>query len=184
MITTHKVLSASEEDSLRRVLTRTLEIDRDRRNALMFTILLETGCRVGELLLLRVKDLNPETETLFITALKGSNDRELPIKSKLAKALRKHLMLRFNKEFFRDIDPNERIFDITYERVYQLWAFYTPNSKKVIHSLRHTFAVGFYSKSKDLKALQMALGHRNIINTMVYLDFFYSQDALRKIMLA
>ena len=34
-----------------------------------------------------------------------------------------------------------------------------------------------------LDLLQIALGHRNITNTMIYADFVYSQDEMRKLIL-
>ncbi|HMN69805.1 MAG TPA: hypothetical protein PKC28_14775 [Bdellovibrionales bacterium] len=40
-----------------------------------------------------------------------------------------------------------------------------------------------YKKSKDLRLVQVALGHRNITNTMVYADYVYSQQELRKLIL-
>ncbi|CAM5999402.1 unnamed protein product [Sphagnum balticum] len=38
-------------------------------------------------------------------------------------------------------------------------------------------------KTKDLRLVQVALGHRNITNTMVYADYIYSQQELRKLIL-
>jgi integrase/recombinase XerC len=54
---------------------------------------------------------------------------------------------------------------------------------KKFHSLRHTFAIELYQKTKDLRLVQVALGHRNITNTMIYADYVYSQQELRKLIL-
>ena len=37
-----------------------------------------------------------------------------------------------------------------------------------VHSLRHTFAVEFYQKTKDIVVLQRLLGHSDIKATMIY----------------
>jgi integrase/recombinase XerC len=54
---------------------------------------------------------------------------------------------------------------------------------KKLHGLRHTFAIRLYKKTKDIRLVQVALGHRNITNTMVYADYAYSQQELRKLIL-
>jgi integrase/recombinase XerC len=67
-------------------------------------------------------------------------------------------------------------------RLYQIWQFYRPVPKK-FHALRHTFAIELYQKTKDLRLVQVALGHRNITNTMIYADYIYSQQELKKLIL-
>jgi len=74
------------------------------------------------------------------------------------------------------------LFPISYHRLYQIWHQYRPVAKK-FHSLRHTFAIRLYRKTKDLRLVQVALGHRNITNTMIYADYIYSQQELRKLIL-
>jgi integrase/recombinase XerC len=46
-----------------------------------------------------------------------------------------------------------------------------PNKSKGVHSLRHSFAINLYKKSRDVRFVQVCMGHRNINNTMVYADF-------------
>ena len=74
------------------------------------------------------------------------------------------------------------LFPIGYHRLRQIWDWYRPVPKK-FHSLRHTFAIRLYRKTKDLRLVQVALGHRNITNTMVYADYVYSQQELKKLIL-
>ncbi len=142
---------------------------RDPRNCSLLFLALHTGGRAQELLNLRPADLNPYEETVHIQGLKGSNDRELPIPSWL----------------FREVQGlagGERLFPISYNRLYQIWDLYRPIDKK-FHSLRHTFAIRLYRKTRDLRLVQFALGHRNITNTMIYADYIYSQQELRKLIL-
>jgi integrase len=74
------------------------------------------------------------------------------------------------------------LFPITYNRLRQIWDLYRPVQKK-FHSLRHTFAIQLYKKTKDIRLVQVALGHRNVMNTMIYADYVYSQTELRKLIL-
>lgn len=182
MITASKVLSKPEQESLVRVLTRTLAVDREGRNGLMLLIIYDCGLRASELLNMRVRDFNFHLHQIFIRSLKGSNARELPLRPSRSRELRKFILWKFNADDLHEVDQDALIFDISYHRLYQLWEFYKPNKEKTLHCLRHTFAVNLYERTKDIKVVQLALGHRSINNTMVYLDFVYSQSALRKFM--
>jgi integrase len=144
----------------------------DTRNCLLLSLALRTGARAQELLNLSIADFNQYDQTVFIRGLKGSNDRELPMTPRFFETI-----YRYAKE-----ENNTRVFPISYIRLYQIWEHYRPVQKK-FHSLRHTFAIGLYQKTKDIRLVQFALGHRNITNTMIYADYAYSQQELRKLIL-
>jgi integrase len=146
--------------------------DKDPRNCTLLWTLLHSGARAQEVLNLTADDLNTYDESVFIRGLKGSNDRELPVPS--------WLFQRLTAELSRA--QNQRLFPITYNRLRQIWDLYRPVHKK-LHALRHTFAIRLYKKTKDLRLVQVALGHRNITNTMIYAEYAYSQEELRKLIL-
>lgn len=166
----NKYLLDPEVDRLLKILDTYK--DDDLRNCTLLWMLLNTGARAQEILNLTKTDLNPHEETVLIRGLKGSNDRELPLPRWLFQRIQK----------VADQSPEERIFPITYNRLRQIWELYRPIPKK-IHSLRHTFAIRLFKKTRDLRLVQVALGHRNITNTMIYADYVYSQQELRKLIL-
>jgi integrase/recombinase XerC len=145
---------------------------KDPRNCLLIGLALRTGARAQELLNLTLADFNTYDETVFIRGIKNSNDREIPLHSDFFKRVHR----------FATQQGDDRPFPITYNRLYQVWELYRPTPKK-FHSLRHTFAIELYQKTKDLRLVQVALGHRNITNTMIYADYVYSQQELRKLIL-
>lgn len=166
----NKYLLDPEADRLEYIL-RSFE-KKDRRNCTLLWTALYSGARAQEILNLRPEDLNTYDETILIHGLKGSNDRELP--------LPKWLFDRVLAELPHASDG--RLFPISYNRLRQIWDHYRPVHKK-FHSLRHTFAIRLYRRTKDLRLVQVALGHRNISNTMVYADYIYSQQELRRLIL-
>lgn len=145
----------------------------DMRNCLALFIALYTGARAQEILNLKKSDVNPYDKSVFITGLKNSNDREIPLNDIIFEDL---------ETYSRGMNPDDFLFPITYSRLRQIWTDYRPVKKK-FHCLRHTFAIRLYKKTKDIKLLQMALGHRNITNTIIYADFVYSQTELRRLIL-
>jgi len=166
----NKYLLPPEVDRLTKILTDYQ--DQDPRDCLLLWLALKTGARAQEILNLEKVDLNSYDETVFIRGIKGSNDREIPLSHSLYLRL-----LRYS-----DGVSGNKLFPISYDRLYQIWGFYRPIPKK-FHALRHTFAIQLYQKTKDLRLVQVALGHRNITNTMIYADYHYTQTELRKLIL-
>jgi integrase/recombinase XerC len=146
--------------------------DKDSRNCTLLWTLLHTGGRAQEVLNLRKEDLNTYEQSVFIKGLKGSNDRELPLPDWLFQRLEREMAQA----------RGELIFPLSYNRLRQIWDLYRPVHKK-LHALRHTFAIRLFKKTKDLRLIQVALGHRNITNTMIYADYIYSQEELRRLIL-
>ena len=167
MLNRSKFLSDAEIDHLMKVCKR----NRHDRNALAFELILRTGARSSELLQLTPADLFPESRTVLIRGAKGSRDREIPLPQEFFDAL---------EVYARGISTN-RIFPLSWEGLRRHWYNYRP-CKKSMHSLRHTFAIRLFRKTKDIKLVQMALGHKDISNTVIYADYAYSTDELRKAM--
>lgn len=145
--------------------------DKNPRDCNLLWMLLLTGARATEILNIEYRDLNTTDQTVYIKGIKNSNDRELPLPAWL-----------FERLVVPGADPTAKLFPISYQRLRQIWLEYRPIPKKV-HSLRHTFAIRLYNKTKDLRLLKTALGHRSINNTMIYADYLYSQEELKKLLL-
>lgn len=167
----NKYLLEAEVDRLHHILDSFQ--NKDPRNCTLLWMLLHSGARAQEVLNLRPEDLNTYEQSIFIRGLKGSNDREIP--------LPEWLFRKLEAEAIRT-KVESPIFAITYNRLRQIWTLYRPVHKK-LHALRHTFAIRLFKKTKDLRLIQVALGHRNITNTMIYADYIYSQEELRKLIL-
>jgi integrase/recombinase XerC len=164
----NKYLLPPEREKLEFLLTS--HLNSDRRNCVLLLTALYSGARATELLNLKSSDLNDYDQTIHIHGIKGSNDREIPLPHWLFQQLNKVSV------------SNGLVFDISYNRLRQIWQLYRPVHKK-FHCLRHTFAITLYRKTKDIRLVQVALGHRNITNTMIYADYVYSQEELRKLIL-
>ena len=132
----NKYLIDPEVERLERVLDH--EKPEHVRDVLLLQLALKTGARATELLQLRHVDLNPYDRTVFIRGIKGSNDREIPLKADVFERL---------LNYASTVPRNEELFSIGYHRLRQVWDWYRPAPKK-FHSLRHTFAIRLYRKTK------------------------------------
>jgi len=153
-----KYLTPNEEADLRRLLPKLSE-----RDSLYFEVLLETGARLNEGLNILSTDLISERCSVFLRGLKGSNDREVAIPPALFNRLNRYCIGRDRPFPFSDANAD------------RIWRLIRPVKKK-LHSLRHTFAINTLKRTRRVELVQYALGHRNIANTMIYLDYERAEE--------
>lgn len=165
-LTPDKYLTSSEVHDLRNRLTLVPEVQQ-----LYFLVLLSTGARASEALNLRPSDLNHETKSVHIRGLKNSRDRSIALTPEL-----------FDRLSRLAIGGVEFIFPWKLRNADLWWRRVRPCAKK-LHALRHTFAVNLYRKTRDIALVQFALGHKNIRNTMIYLEIDQTEE-LRRVMTA
>lgn len=168
-ITKEKFLSDSEYGHLRAHVRHKKD-----RYAILLKLYMFTAARATEGLAVRLKDLDTDNKTVLIRGLKGSNDREIPLPRWFFSEL-----LRYAKKVCKTVE--DRIFPFCYTILNRIWRFFRP-VKKRFHSLRHTLAIKVFKQTRDIKLVQILLGHRNIKNTMVYLDYVYTQEEMQRIL--
>ncbi len=168
-ITKDKFLSDSEYAHLRMLVRRN-----KTRAAILLKFYMFTGARAHEGLGVCLRDLDRDNKAVLIRGLKGSNDREIPLPPWFFLEL-----LRYAERVCKNME--DKIFPFCYTILDRVWKRFRPVKKK-FHSLRHTIAIKVFKSTRDIKLVQILLGHRSIKNTMVYLDYVYSIKEMRKIL--
>lgn len=163
-----KFLSTEEREHLETVLRDRLESD--ARNCTMILTALHSGARAMELLNLSWSDVNTKTGEIYLATLKGGRPRPVVVPKLVREAL----------ESLKASSP-ERPFNISYPRLVEIWNLYRPE-RKPFKSLRHSFAMRAYERTRDIRFVQRALGHRSIQNTMIYLEYEYDSQEFKKLM--
>jgi integrase len=127
----------------------------------------ETGARSGEAARLKWRDVDFERKIATITPEKGSRARILPISPKLID------MLNYQSK------KTEKIFSTAYSLKYNFYktrksiAFklQSPRLKEIgLHTFRHWKATTEYHKTRDILHVQQLLGHRDLRNTLIYIN--------------
>ena len=154
--------------SVREVKTL-LAASHNLKHRAMLTLVYALGLRSGELIHLKIDDIDGERKVVHLKGAKGNKDRLLPLPDTLRDLLR---------EYYLKYQPQEYLFNG------QNHATYSPQSlrkvfnaacqkagirKKVtLHSLRHAYATHLLEAGTDVRVIQQLLGHNSIRTTMIY----------------
>jgi len=144
------------------------------RDLALASILVFTGCRIGEVLRLRVGDIDTRHRVIRIYQEKKGEEfvRIIPVVSDLFWEIIERYLRRFpskDMQLFTITDRQAR------NRIYLFTKRYL-RKKYRPHSIRHSYAVFILSKTRDIEAVRRLLGHASYKWLKVYLD--YTQEDL------
>ena len=127
----------------------------------------ECGADPGELAAVESKDVGAETRTITLNhPVKGHRSRVLTVSQDLINRL-KSLMAKEGRLF----DDNKLRQNFNYLRKVAARKLGNPRLLEITFiTFRHWFGTMEYHKTKDILHVQRLLGHRNIQNTLIYID--------------
>jgi site-specific recombinase XerD len=147
-----------------------LEQIRNPKHRLMISMLFGSGLRVGEIVHIRVRDLDFNSLTVRIVNAKRNKDRITVFSQSLVEDLKNLVQRRDGKEFlFVTISRKpytKRTVQAVFNRAFKASGL---QKKASCHTLRHSFATSLLSDGIDVRAIKDLLGHKSIKTTMIYL---------------
>lgn len=153
------------------------------RDRAIVEMLYSSGVRVGELVSIRVKDLDFRAKTVTVLG-KGNKERLIPVTHQAVESIESYLLKRKGGK-----EPNAVIFcnlrgGALTERGVQFildgLALSCGIYRKITpHMLRHSFATHFLENGMNLRYLQHLLGHSNLSTTEIYTHI--SIEQLKKV---
>ncbi len=175
--------------SVRYVNLSRLSFHRERNHAILIT-LLDSACRIGEILSLKVEDYRKEEARITITKAKGREPREIPVSEPCAAAIADWLKIRSRvmKSVPVDEDQGWLFMSETGTRLAEhrflktlrrITDFVGLTDKITLHSLRR-YSLNRLAKT-NLLAAQLIAGHKDTKTTLGYTqidpDFIRAEHA-------
>lgn len=135
--------------------------------------LYSTGCRVGELVNVKISDINWYDKSVHLFG-KGKKHRISYLNAKTELALKQYLESRTDSNeylFVSDRRPHNQLHTDGIQKILRNLSKRSKlDSEKHItpHVLRHTTATRMIQNNASLTSIQKILGHSNIATTMIY----------------
>jgi integrase/recombinase XerD len=151
--------------SIGRIISKTDNI----KHRCMLMLAYSAGLRVGEIVVLKITDINSDRMCIHVRKGKGKKDRMVVLSEVLLAELRK---------YYREYKPKEYLFEGAKGGPYavrSLQQVFKEAKEKAgikqsggIHSLRHSYATHLLEAGTDIRFIQDLLGHSNILTTWRY----------------
>jgi integrase/recombinase XerD len=140
------------------------------KHKVLLTITYSSGLRVGEVVRLRVSDIDPGRKTIHIRQGKGRKDRYTLLSDKAFLLLRKYIQREQPEHWlFPGPQAGRHLTERTAQKVFEKARVSAGITKKCsIHTLRHSFATHLLEGGTDLRYIQELLGHQSSKTTEIY----------------
>lgn len=142
------------------------------KSKLIILLLLDTGCRLNELLNIERENINLDNRSILLTKTKANGQRYVYFSTSTKKLLKKYLQktiklnvkwLFYNSKTLNKMEGTS--IESMFYRIRKKYNF----DKLSPHRLRHTLSSRIYENGADLVFIQLILGHTNLETTKRYI---------------
>jgi integrase/recombinase XerD len=136
----------------------------------MLVVIYSCGLRRGELLSLRLEDIDSNRKVIWIRLGKGGRDRMLPLSERVLFLLREYYKAyRPNRWLFEGTQSGNRYGERSLQEVFKAACHRAGvHPKATLHWLRHSYATHLLESGTDLRVIQELLGHKSSKTTELY----------------
>lgn len=150
-------------------VARVLSATDNLKHRCMLQLLYAGGLRIGEVINLKLTDVQSARNLLLIRGGKGKKDRTTLLSQRLLENLR---------AYYKENKPKQWLFEGQYGGQYTSDSLRSVfhackekagvKTKATPHTLRHSFATHLLEQGTDLRYIQALLGHRSSKTTEIY----------------
>jgi len=157
-----KVLSKEE---IKNIIEATSTI----KHRCILSLMYSSGIRIGELLNLKIEDIDSKRMLVRVNQGKGKRDRLTLLSKKVLLDLRKYYLQTRPKIWLFE-SPDGRMYSASSVQKILKKAALTCGIRKQVnpHMLRHSFATHLLEAGTDLRYIQSLLGHKSSKTTEIY----------------
>jgi len=159
---------------------RLLQATTNVKHKTMLSLIYSSGLRSGEIINLKIADIDSERMVISIHGGKGKKDRVVPLSSSVLELLRVYYKLYRPKEYLFNGDQSLQYSPSSLRRVFHKAKHKAGILKKSsLHTLRHSYATHLLESGVNLRYIQEILGHSSPKTTQIYTHV--SSEECRKI---
>jgi len=150
-------------------ISKILEVTKNIKHKTILLLLYSGGLRLGELLNLKIGDIDSESMKIHIRRAKGKKDRYVMLSENALNLL---------SEYYKIYQPKEYVFEGKKGGKYSPQSVQTLfktaikkaeiKKKATVHSLRHSFTTHLMDDGIDILYIQELLGHKRLETTQIY----------------
>jgi site-specific recombinase XerD len=157
------VLSATEVIEL-------IRVTRNLKHRAIIGLIYSSGLRIGELLSLRLSDLDLERQTIHVHAGKGRKDRVCDLGERIKPMLINYAQTYRPQTYLFEGGEAGKPYSASSVRQFLKRSCTAAGIKKQVtpHTLRHSYATHLLENGVDVRYIQELLGHSRPETTMIY----------------
>lgn len=150
-------------------IKRLIDIPKNKKHQSIILLLYGCGLRVGEVLNLKMEDIDIDRMVLTVRSGKGNKDRQIGMDEGILKII---------LEYYNEVLPEEYLFNGQFGNQYsdrsinEFLKYYAKRAgitKRIhAHALRHAYGTHLHESGTDLAIIQKLMGHKNIKTTGIY----------------
>lgn len=150
-------------------IKRMIELTKNPKHNCIISLLYGTGVRVGEIVRIRMKDIDFDRKLLRVFQGKGKKDRMALLPEKLLSILKKQNDLKLSNNYLFTNGRGSWLTEASVQKIVKQAADRAKIAKNVSpHTLRHSFATHLLESGTDIRYIQELLGHANLKTTQIY----------------
>lgn len=150
-------------------ISKILEVTRNLKHKTILFLIYSAGLRLGELLELKIGDINSEAMKIYVRQGKGKKDRYIMLSENVLSLLREYYKVYKPKDYIFEGQSGGKYSPKSVQSVFKTAIKKAGIKKKAtVHTLRHSFATHLLDDGTDIRYIQELLGHKRIETTQIY----------------
>jgi integrase/recombinase XerD len=150
-------------------VSKLFKVTSNLKHKTILLLIYSAGLRLGELLNLKIGDIDSQRLKIHIRQAKGKKDRYVVLSGKMVVLLRAYYKAYKPKDYLIEGAKGGRYSDKSVQSVMkQALKKAGIRKKATVHTLRHSFATHLLDEGTDIRFIQELLGHVRLETTQIY----------------
>ncbi|VAX18404.1 Tyrosine recombinase XerD [hydrothermal vent metagenome] len=156
------VLSSSD-------ISKMLKVTSNIKHKTILFLIYSAGLRLGELLELKIGDIDSASMRIHVREGKGKKDRYIMLSENVLDLLREYYKIYKPKDYIFEGQKGGKYSSKSVQNIFKSALKKSGIKKKAtVHTLRHSFATHLLDDGTDIRYIQELLGHKRLETTQIY----------------